>query len=105
MLLPVAALEALLTAKTPTAAAANDEMVVCVNMTGLCAAAGWAAVLAAVPASAKADQAASKLGQLCQKYDLRNGTAGHMLQTQLKLGASTCNKSCCFWMISKQISK
>ncbi len=73
MLLPVSALQALLTAKTPTGAAANEGLVVCADVAGLWAAAGWAGVLAAVPAPAKADQAASKHGKSCQKHKLRSG--------------------------------
>jgi len=78
--LPASALEALLSAMTPTAAAANDEMVVCAGVTGLCAAAGWTDVLVAVPASTQADQAASKLGNVtpaeCWVHDADTAEVG-----------------------------
>ncbi len=50
------ALKVLLTAVTPTAAAANKNTAVCAGVAGLWAAAGWATVLAGLPASAKADE-------------------------------------------------
>ncbi len=49
-------MEALLSAMTPTAAAADKEKAVSAGVAGLWAAARWAAVLAGAPASAKADE-------------------------------------------------
>ena len=51
--LPVSDLEALLSTIASTGAAADAGLVVCAGVAGLWAAAGWAGVRAAVPASAK----------------------------------------------------
>ena len=52
--LPVSGLEALLSATASTGAAAEEGLVVCAGVAGLCAAAVWTGVLAGVPASAGA---------------------------------------------------